>query len=173
MNVKKSTNRHSEWILSVRIVEHMLNQDNGFSEYILNGKFVDRSHETLLIVNGYNLYKPSRFKSKARERAFEIALVLASKQPAFTHTQRMGGITIVTEAPVIMTTSECIDVIMFNGDPDIQLGIHAVNPRVVAHDAMDLVKHFFDPGIVIRDKFPDRRRMWYLQISKDKNHLTI
>jgi hypothetical protein len=141
----------------------MLSDNNGFSEYILNGSSKADPIAPLL-VNGFRIYKPSRFKNLAHERAYEIALVLASKQPTFTHTQRMGEITIVTKAPVIMTTSECIDVIMFNGDPEIQLKTSAVNPRQVAHDAMKFVPAFFDSGVVTEGQMKNMRRMRYLKI---------
>jgi hypothetical protein len=104
-------------------------------------------------INGYTLYRPGYFKNKAQARAFEIALVLAQKKPLWS------GVT-------IMTTSECIDTIMFNGVPDIHLDINAVTPSKVAKDAMKYVPKFFDPGVVVLDKLKNCKKMWYLEIFR-------
>jgi hypothetical protein len=108
---------------------------------------------TITVINGYKIQKPRRFKNKAHERAFEIALSLAIHKPMWS------GVT-------IMTTSECIDAIMFNGIPEIQLNINAKNPRKVAHDAMELVPSFFEAGKVNLDKRKHGKRMWFLEILK-------
>lgn len=122
---------------------------------------------TALIINGYKINKPRRFKNLAHERAFEIALVLAQKKPSYTHSQRMGDIIITTTAPVIMTTSECIDVIMFNGIKEIQLKIDVANPNIVAHRAMEYVPRFFESGNVQVKKRSKGNKMWYLEISME------
>lgn len=109
-------------------------------------------HGISCIINGYKISKPRRFKNLAHERAFEIALVLAQHKPMWS------GVT-------IMTTSECIDVCMFNGIPEIQLKINAVNPSKVAHDAMNLVPSFFEAGKVRVVKRNKGNRMWYLEIQ--------
>jgi len=130
-----------------------------FSPYIFSG-------ETTLEVNGYRIQKPSRFRNLAHERAFEIALVLARKKPSYSYSQRMGDIIITKSSPIIMTTSECIDVITFNGIPEIRLKLDVVNPNKVAFDAMNLVPSLFDPGVVRLGQAKKLRRMWYLEIEK-------
>lgn len=122
--------------------------------------------EPALIVNGYRLKRPAYFKNKAHARGFEIALVLASKKPAYTYRQRMGDITICKESPVIMVTSECIDVIMFDVPKEIQLDIEVKEPEKSARDAMRFVPDFFEEGIIKFDKYKDRKRTWYLEILK-------
>lgn len=44
----------------------------------------------------------------------------------------------------ILDASECIDIIMFKGVPEIQLKLDVTNPRKVAHDAMRLVHYYYD-----------------------------
>jgi len=129
----------------------MLSIHYGFSEYIVNG-LPTPDPEALLIVNGFKIQKPKRFKNLAHERAFEIALVLANHKPMWS------GVT-------IMTTSECIDCIMFNGDPDIQLDWDAKNPRKVARDAMEIVPSFFEQGKVKVNKRKHGNHMWFLEIK--------
>ena len=109
--------------------------------------------EATFLVNGYKLQKPKRYKNLAHERAFEIALVLAQKRPIWS------GVT-------MMTTADCIDVIMFNGDPEIQLKLNAVNPQKVTKDAMKFVASFFDPGLVIFDQRKKGKKLWYLEIKR-------
>lgn len=123
---------------------------------------------TSLLLNGVKIYKPRRFKNKAHERAFEIALVLAQKKPASQTSRRMGDMILVTTSPIFMTSVECIDTIMFKGDPEIQLDINAVNPRKPAHDAMKMVPGFFDPGVVVLGKRINCKKMWYLEIKRDR-----
>ncbi len=118
-------------------------------------------------INGYVIIKPNYFKNKAHTRAFEIALILAEKKPAWMNTQRMGDITITVMGPVIMDTSECIDIIMFSVPKEIQLKEDAVNPRVVAHDAMKFVPSFFENGKVILNTKTKGRRPWYLELTKN------
>lgn len=142
----------------------MLSLYNVLQQYIPSGSTADTTPASLL-VNGFKIYKPSRFKNIAHERAYEIALVLASKQPAYTHSQRMGEITIVTKAPVKMATSECIDVIMFNGIPEIQLKTSASDPDKSARDAMKFVPSFFDEGVVVMEILKRPKRIWYLEIK--------
>lgn len=122
---------------------------------------------SLIEINGYKIRKPNRFKNLAHERAFEIALVLAQKKPATKYSQRMGDITVQYVSPVIMTTSECIDVIMFNGISEIQLSIDAVNPRVPAHKAMDYVPSFFESGNAQVTKRTAGNHMWYLELKSE------
>lgn len=129
----------------------------GFAGYILSG-IPEPAHDTLLEINGYKIRKPNRLKNLAQERAFEIALVLAEK-PSF-----WSGVTIIT-------TSECVDIIMFNGVPEIQLKTDAVNPRVVAHKAMEFVPGFFEPGRVLLKKRKYGNRMWFLEIKRDLDFL--
>lgn len=129
----------------------MLSLYYGFSEYKVNG--LPRSDiEDLLIVNGFKIQKPKRFKNLAHERAFEIALVLAQHKPMWS------GV-------IIMTTSECIDCMIFNGLPEIQLKWNAKNPRKVAHDAMEFVPSFFEEDKVTVEKRKHGNRMWYLEIT--------
>lgn len=108
---------------------------------------------SLIEINGYKIRKPNRFKNLAHERAFEIALELAKKKPMWS------GV-------VMMTTPECIDVIMFNGIPEIQLKLNAVKPEKVAKDAMKFVPSFFESGIVRMDHRKHGKKIWYLEISK-------
>jgi hypothetical protein len=144
----------------------MLSDNNGFSEYILNGS----SKADLiapLLVNGHRIYKPTRFKNLAHERAFEIALVLASKEPTFTHTYRMRELIIETKGRIIMSTSDCIEVIMFHGITEIQLKYNATDPDKSARDAMKFVPSMFDEGLVIYDFVTKPRKMWYLEIKSE------
>lgn len=105
-------------------------------------------------INGFKIRKPNRFKNLAHERAFEIALVLAQKEPMWS------GVT-------MMTTSECIDTIMFNGIPEIQLKLDAKEPEKVAKDAMWYVPNFFESGIVVMDHRKHGKKIWYLEINRE------
>jgi hypothetical protein len=127
------------------------------SSYIVPGSIIE--------VNGYKIKKPERFKNLAHERGFEIALVLAQKQPSFKYSQRMGDEYLCYTSSIIMTTSECIDVIMYNGSRAIQLKEDAVNPGVVAHDAMRFVASFFIETEVNLKTKHKLKRMWYLEIE--------
>lgn len=118
----------------------------------------------ILDINGYKIRKPAYFKNKAQARGFQIALVLASKKPPYVHRQRMGDMVLCTSAPVTMTTSECIDIIMFEVPKEIELAIDVKEPEKSARDAMGHVPKFFEEGTVIFDKFKDRKKMWYLEI---------
>ena len=129
----------------------MLSSYYGFSTYIVNG-LTPPDTETHLDVNGFKVLKPKRFKNLAHERAFEIALVLAQHKPMWS------GV-------IIMTTSECIDCMMFNGDPAIQLDVNVKNPRTVAHDAMKFVPSLFEAEKVRLNKRKHGNRMWYLEIK--------
>jgi len=128
----------------------MLSSYYGFQGYIFNGLTVP-DQSGLLLVNGFKIQKPKRFKNLAHERAFEIALVLANHKPMWS------GVT-------IMTTSECIDVMMSNGDPEIQLYWDVKNPRKVARDTMELVPSFFEKGKVKVSKRKHGNHMWFLEI---------
>jgi hypothetical protein len=105
-------------------------------------------------VNGYTFKRPSYFKNKAYARAFEIALVLAQKKPLWS------GVT-------ILDTTECIDIIMFRGVPEIQLKLEVTNPRKVAHDAMKLVPMYFDKGIVRLSQKKNGRREWFIELIRN------
>jgi hypothetical protein len=141
----------------------MLSDNNDFQEYIVSGSSKSDPIAPML-VNGFRIYKPSRFKNLAHERAFEIALVLASKKP-YIYTQRMGDIMIVSPDPVSINTSECIEVIMFNGDPEIQLKTSVKEPDKSARDAMKYVPNMFDSGKVELKQTKKCRKMWYLEIK--------
>lgn len=106
-----------------------------------------------IVINGYKIEKPRRFKNKAHERAFEIALVLVQKKHIWS------GVTIID-------SSECIDIIMFQGMPEIQLNINAVNPQKVVLDAMKFVPSFFDDGIVVLKQRRKGKKIWFLEIIK-------
>jgi hypothetical protein len=108
--------------------------------------------------------KPKRFKNVAHERGYEIALVLLDKKPCFTHTQRMRGTTLTTNGKIIMTTSDCVDVIMFDIDPDIALKYNVSDPDKSARDAMGYVPSFFPEGIVKFDYYTKPRKLWFLEI---------
>ena len=139
-----------------------------FSTYILSGIPIPDPTAPIEI-NGYRIIRPSRFKNMAHERAFEISKVLASKIPHI-YTQRMGDTIIEDPQPVIMTTSECIDVIMFDVPPDIELDYKAKDPDKAAREAMKFVPSFFDEGIVKLDFRIKPKRMWYIQINS-KNQM--
>lgn len=123
--------------------------------YILSGDRV-RDRNEILNVNGYTIYKPYFFKNLAYARAFEIALVLARTKPSWS------GV-------IILSTTECIDIIMEPSIPEIQLDPFVKNPRVPAHDAMKLVPTFFKPGYVTFGQHKNGRRMWYVELKK--NHI--
>lgn len=106
--------------------------------------------ELTTIVNGYTLKRPYRFQSLAAERGYYLAILLANKKPTWS------GV-------VILATSECIDYIMFDLPQAIKLDMDAVNPRKVAHDAMEYAQTYFDEGLVILDKKTKGRRPWYLE----------
>lgn len=134
-----------------------LNYESGRYISFVDGLFYSSPIEippgSLIEINGYKIRKPNRFKNLAHERAFEIALVLAQKKHMWS------GVT-------IMTTSECIDIIMFNGVPEIQLKLDAVKPEKVAKDAMKFVPSFFESGNVRMDHRKHGKKIWYLEISK-------
>lgn len=123
---------------------------------------------TTLEINSFKILKPGYFRNKAHARAYEIALVLATKKSAYSYSQRMGDIEIKVSAPVVLNTVECIDCIMFRGPSEIQLDLNIVNPRVSAHDAMKLVPSFFEPGVVVLNQMKNCRKMWYLEIKRDE-----
>lgn len=127
-------------------------------------EYIDLDNSPL--INDYLIHKPRRFKNKAHERGYAIALEMAGKEPAIMHRQRMGDMIVETKFPVIMTTNDCIEVMKYCGNEDIQLDKDAVNPRVVAHDAMEYVPNFFDPGLVTLEKRKKGNRMWYLELSR-------
>lgn len=124
----------------------------------VDGLFYSSSLEippgSLIDINGYKIRKPEWFKNKAHARAFEIALVLAQRKPMWS------GV-------IIMTTPDCIDIIMFNGVSQIQLDINAVNPRVPAHKAMRLVPPLFESGKVIMDHGKHGKKIWYLELKRE------
>jgi hypothetical protein len=127
-------------------------------------EYIDLDNSPL--INDYIIHKPRRFKNKAHERGYAIALEMAGKEPAIMHRQRMGDMIIETRSPVIMTTNDCIDVMKYCGNPDIQLDKDAVNPRVVALDAMKYVPSFFDPGLVTLKQTKNKRKMWLLELTR-------
>lgn len=119
-----------------------------------------------IVINGFTFKRPIYSKNKAHARAFELALALAAKKPLSTYTQKMGDITIEIPGPVIMTTSECIDIMMFGCIPEIKLDLDVANPRKVAHDAMKVVKNFFPEGQVTLDQRTKGRREYYLKLIR-------
>lgn len=135
----------------------------GFSTYILSGVPTPDPNAPIDI-NGYRINKPSRFKNMAHERAFEIAKVLASKK-AHIYTTRMGDTIIEDPQPIVMTTSDCIDVIMFDVSPDIELNYKSKDPDKSARDAMKFVPSFFEEGLVTMDYKTKPRKLWYLQLN--------
>lgn len=132
--------------------------DSGRYISFVDGLFYSSSLEippgSLIDINGYKIRKPNRFKNLAHERAFEIALVLAQKKSMWS------GVTIIT-------TSECIDIIMFNGIPEIQLRLDAVNPQKVAVDAMRFVPSFFESGKVKLEQRKTGKKIRYLEIIRE------
>jgi hypothetical protein len=104
--------------------------------------------------------------TKTRARALVIALYLARKKP-FVHEQRMGDAINKTSLPITMSTSECIDVIMFEVIPDIELMINALKPDKPARDSMKLVSSFFDTGIVEMKSWNKKGKMYYLELRKE------
>lgn len=124
----------------------------GFSGYIFSG-VPEPDLNVPIEINGHKIRKPNRFKNLAHERAYQIALVLAQKKHLWS------GVT-------IMTTAECIDTIMFNGTPEIQLKTDAVNPAKVALDAMRFVPSFFEEGTVTLSQSKKWRKMWFLEIFR-------
>jgi hypothetical protein len=122
--------------------------------------------ENCEFINHYVIRKPRRFKNLAHERGFAIAIALAGKEPAICYTQRMGDQEIHVTSPAVMTTQDCIDIIMNSGNPDIQLDREAVNPRVVILRAMKYVPTFFDPDLVSLKQHKNRHRMWFLEITR-------
>jgi hypothetical protein len=135
-----------------------LNYESGRYISFVDGLFYSSAIEippgSLIEINGYKIRKPNRFKNKAHERAFEIALVLAKKKSMWS------GITLIT-------TPECIDIIMFNGDPEIQLKLDAKKPEKVAKDAMRYVPNFFESGIVVMDHRKHGKKICYLEINRE------
>jgi hypothetical protein len=119
-----------------------------------------------IVINGFTFKRPSYFKNKAHARAFELALGLATKKPLYTYTQKMGDIIIEIPGPVIMTTSECIDIMMFGCIPAIKLSLDVSNPRCVAHDAMKLVKNYFPEGQVKVEQRKIGRHEYYLELKR-------
>jgi hypothetical protein len=120
------------------------------------------AHET---TNKHRITKPAYFKNKAHARGYEIALVLACKKSPYKHEQRMGDMIVTTSPPVTMNTTECIDVIKFNGPEEIQLDLTVKEPEKSARDAMLYVPYFFDPGKVTIKQMKKKRKMWYLEIK--------
>jgi len=106
-----------------------------------------------ITINGYLVKRPAYFKNKSQARGYEIALILAQKKPLWSEI-------------TLMTTSECIDVIMFDVPREIRLDIEVKEPEKSARDAMRFVPNFFEEGKVIFDKMKKRKRMWYLEIKK-------
>jgi len=123
---------------------------DGISTYIVTG--IPTTETDNVFINGYRIKKPDYFKSKARARAFEIALVLAEKKPSWS------GV-------VSLNTIECIDIITFRGPKGIQLDLEVAQPDKAARDAMKLVPSFFDPGLVRMAQMKHHNRMWYLEIN--------
>jgi|GEM_PF-6653030 hypothetical protein len=70
---------------------------------------------------------------------------------------------------VVLDTVECIDCIMFRGPTEVQLDLNTVNPRVSAHEAMQLVPGFFESGTVVLNKMKKCRKIWYLEIRKNES----
>jgi hypothetical protein len=66
-----------------------------------------------------------------------------------------------------MDTVECINAIMFHGDPAIRLDQDTVNPNKVAHDAMKYVPDFFEEGKVCLKRAKRRRHIWFLEINRN------
>jgi hypothetical protein len=106
-----------------------------------------------IIINGHNIQRPAHFKNKAHARGFYLAMLLAAKKPIWS------GI-------IILDISECIDHIMFSVPMEIQLNIDAVNPRVVAYDAMKFVPSFFEPGQVQLSHKDKGCKIRYLELLK-------
>ena len=124
---------------------------------------------TIFKNNGYNITIPIHFQNLAQHRAYYIALALTQQKPFSTYTQRMGDIVIVRAGPIIMTTSECIDILMTNIPSEIELDYKAKNPSKVTRDAMAYVPSLFDPGVVALNYKTKPRKLYYLEIEKPTN----
>lgn len=146
----------------------MLSVSYNFNEYIVSGNTISEL-ETPQSANGYRITKPFHFKNKAHHRAYYIALALAQKKPISVYKQRMGDIVIARDGPIILTTSECIDIIMFDIPPEIELDYNVKNPAKTTKDAMEYVPSFFDPGVVSLDHKTKPRKLYYLEIKKPAN----
>ena len=62
-----------------------------------------------------------------------------------------------------MTTSECINVIIFNGPKDIRLDLDVKQPDNFARDAMTYIPEFFEEGTVVFKKLKKFGKTWCLE----------
>jgi hypothetical protein len=147
----------------------MLYLDNTFLQYIVSGDPFDpfSTDDIIYSINGFTIRHPHMFvRSKKKARAGVISLYLALKKPHI-HKQRMGDMVIESVQPVTMSTSECIDVIMFEVIPEIEVSINALQPDKPARDAMALVPSFFDNGKVSIESITKKRKMYYLELKRE------
>ena len=145
----------------------MLYLDKTFLQYIVSGDPFDpfSTDDIVYSINGFFIREPHYMFTKKRTRAFVIALYLALKKPQF-YKQRMGDMVVETSFPVTMSTSECIDILMFNVDPDIELSINVLQPDKSARDSMKLVNSFFDNGSVEMKSWNKKGKIFYLELKK-------
>lgn len=121
------------------------------------------------VINGHKINKPIHFKNKAQHRAYYIAMALAQKKPISAYTLRMGDEVIIQTFPIIMTSSDCIEIIMFEVPPEIELDYNAKNPSKSAREAMEYVPAFFEPDVVIYDHKTKPKKIYFLEIKIPAN----
>jgi len=145
----------------------MLYLDKTFLQYIVSGDPFDplSTDDIVYSINGFLIRHPPYFVgAKKNARAGIIALYLALKKP-YVYRQRMGDTFLEIQHPVTMSTSECVDVIMFHVDPDIEVNINVLEPDKSARDAMRLVYKFFDNGQVEMKSITKKGKKYYLELK--------
>ena len=146
----------------------MLYTDKSFLEYIVSGNPFDpyALDDIIYEINGFRIRQSRFLITKKKARALVIALYLAKKK-THVYRQRMGDQIIETTSPRTLSTSECIDVIMFEVIPDIELSINTLQPDKSARDSMKLVSAFFENAIVELKTWNHKGKMYYLELRKD------